>query len=148
MVISEQVVLSAAVTDKQVRTVHHSDVSPQPIADPALEPHAKGWMEGFGDRIRWIRAGTGLSQEALARKIRVSVRSLNAWETEERRPHRSTLESLAKFIDVPISELWAFIDSPAKLRTLPKQMRRWFDSPTVNGSTTLAELVKMMSDGN
>ena len=102
-----------------------------------------GRMQGFGKRVRWIRAGTGLSQIELARKIRLSPRTLSAWESEKRRPYRSTLASLAKFIDVPIDELFAFVNNARKLTTLPKQMRRWLDVPRVTSKTTLGELGKL-----
>ena len=143
MVPPRRVVLSASLADLQAQTVRQSDIFPNPIAGQALDPHPRGRMAGFGKRMRWIRAGTGLSQAGLARKIRVSVRSLNAWETEKRRPHKSTLELLAKLIDVPLDELFAFIDSPRKLTTLPKQMRRWVDVPRVTNTTTVGELSEL-----
>lgn len=136
--------LSAATADLQAQTIEKSDFVNEPVAGHGLEPHAEGRMKGFGDRLRWIRAGTGLSQVDLARKIRVSPRTLTAWESEKRRPHRSTLETLAKLIDVPIDELFAFIDSRRKLTRLPKQMRRWLDVPRISEQTTLADLNKLV----
>lgn len=139
----KRVPLWAQPEELQAQSSRTDDVFPKPIADQGLEAHAGGRMAGYGERVRWIRAGTALSQAGLARKIRVSVRTIRAWENEERRPHRSTLELLAKLIDVPLDELYAFINSPRKLTTLPKQMRRWIEIPRVSGTTTLAELSKL-----
>ncbi len=62
----------------------------------------------IGEKIRKKRKELGLSQEALAKKINVSFRSIYHWEHNETIPRSDSLERLAKVFGVPLE--WFFTE--------------------------------------
>jgi len=58
--------------------------------DPRPEP------DSLPEWLVWYRAGRGLSQEAMAREIGVSPRTLWLWETGKRRPMGENLVKLSE----------------------------------------------------
>ena len=60
----------------------------------------------IGDRIRTARRRARMSQEELARRAGMSLNGVAQLEQGERTdPHVSTLNKLAKALDVPVVEL-------------------------------------------
>lgn len=60
----------------------------------------------FGTRIRGVRKNRGLTQEELARRADMSLKSVYFLETgRSQDPHFSTLASIASALDVAVSEL-------------------------------------------
>jgi transcriptional regulator with XRE-family HTH domain len=59
-------------------------------------PFDPGWTPG--ERHVWIRRYLGLSQEAMARRLRVDPGTLARWERGERKPKGELLTSLLRFI--------------------------------------------------
>lgn len=54
-------------------------------------------MDGLGQRIRFLRQQAGLSQESLAIKAHLSLRTIARLESGDlRQPHRSTIALLAQ----------------------------------------------------
>jgi len=60
-------------------------------------PYDPDWTPG--ERLTWIRSYRGLSQEVMARRIRVDPCTLAKWERGERKPKGRLLMRLAKFLD-------------------------------------------------
>ncbi len=67
-------------------------------------------LEYVGQRIRDLRAsyggGEGLSQEALAKALKVVPNTISRWETATYRPSLEDLDSLARFFGVSIMEFF------------------------------------------
>jgi transcriptional regulator with XRE-family HTH domain len=59
-------------------------------------PFDPGWTPG--GRLIWIRRYLGLSQEAVARRLRVDPGTLARWERGEREPRGRFLTRLVNFI--------------------------------------------------
>lgn len=66
----------------------------------------------FGCRLQYCRKKKGLSQQALAEMINVSVRTITFWEAEERRPPIEKLEWLADFFGVTTDYILGRTDIP------------------------------------
>lgn len=66
--------------------------------------------EYVGEQIKRFRLnygqGKGLSQEALAKALKVSSNTISRWETATYRPSLSDLEKLARFLGVSILEFF------------------------------------------
>lgn len=54
----------------------------------------------FGDRVAAAREAQGLSRAALARKIGISVRTLDSWENDLSEPRANRLQMLAGVLNV------------------------------------------------
>ena len=59
----------------------------------------------IGDRIRALRRKNKISQTALSKAIGVTQSAVGMWETNKREPDISTLQTIASFFDVQVSEL-------------------------------------------
>lgn len=59
----------------------------------------------FAEKIRYLRAESGLSQAELAKKLKVSQTCITKLEKEQREPTGSTLIAYAKFFNVSIDYL-------------------------------------------
>ena len=62
-------------------------------------------MNTLGDRIRILRSGRALTQQAVAEALGVSRSAVAMWEKDEREPNLETLTQLAKLLNVPLSAL-------------------------------------------
>ena len=56
----------------------------------------------FGDRITGAREAVGLSQEDLARRLGVRLRTIRAWEDDLAEPRANKLQMLAGLLNVSI----------------------------------------------
>jgi transcriptional regulator with XRE-family HTH domain len=56
----------------------------------------------FGDRITGAREAVGLSQEELARRLGVRLRTIRAWEDDLAEPRANKLQMLAGLLNVSI----------------------------------------------
>jgi transcriptional regulator with XRE-family HTH domain len=65
-------------------------------------------LDKFGDRVRELRKGQGISQEKLALKIEMDRTYLASVEAGKRNISLSNIEKIAKGLGVEISDL--FID--------------------------------------
>lgn len=59
----------------------------------------------FGDRLAAARGAQGMTQKALARRLGVSLKTLEGWENDLREPRANRLQMLAGVLDVSISWL-------------------------------------------
>lgn len=59
----------------------------------------------FGDRLAAARSARGMTQKALARRLGVSLKTLDGWENDIREPRANRLQMLAGVLDVSISWL-------------------------------------------
>ncbi|MEI7685949.1 MAG: helix-turn-helix transcriptional regulator [Planctomycetota bacterium] len=62
-------------------------------------------METLGKRLQRIREARGLTQDALARKAKVSVFNVRNWEQDHRTPGLAAVYHLAKALGVTMEEL-------------------------------------------
>ena len=69
-------------------------------------PYDPSWTPG--ERLTWIRRYLGLSQEAMARRLRIDPGTLARWEQGEREPEGRLRMRLAEFLDE-----CAFSNTPA-----------------------------------
>jgi transcriptional regulator with XRE-family HTH domain len=69
---------------------------PKIIEFLGYSPYDPDWTPG--ERLTWIRKYLGLSQEAMARRLRVDPGTLARWERGEREPRGRFLVRLVKFL--------------------------------------------------
>ena len=73
-----------------------------------------------GDRIRELRSryggGSGISQEALAKALKVTANTISRWETATYRPNLEDLDALSRFFGVAILEFFPKEEAPADQR--------------------------------
>jgi len=71
----------------------------------------------FGNTLSRLRKQAGLTQTALAKKARLSLRSIQNWEQGHRVPRVHTLIALARVLGVTVDELLADeARAPGKIR--------------------------------
>jgi transcriptional regulator with XRE-family HTH domain len=67
-------------------------------------------LEYAGKRIQELRAsyggGRGISQDELAKALKISANTISRWETATYRPSIEDLETLARFFNVSIMEFF------------------------------------------
>ena len=81
-------------------------------------------MNTLGDRIRILRSGRALTQQAVAEALGVSRSAVAMWEKDEREPNLETLAQLAKLLDVPLSALVERKEAPMPENLRPVRARR------------------------
>ena len=81
-------------------------------------------MNTLGDRIRILRSGRALTQQAVAEALGVSRSAVAMWEKDEREPNLETLAQLAKLLDVPLSALVEREEAPMPENLRPVRARR------------------------
>ena len=81
-------------------------------------------MNTLGDRIRILRSGRALTQQAVAEALGVSRSAVAMWEKDEREPDLETLAQLAKLLDVPLSALVEREEAPMPENLRPVRARR------------------------
>ena len=67
--------------------------------------------EYIGHKIRQLRIEIGLSQEALAAKLKVAANTVSRWETGKYKPTPEDLDSLSRFFSVPIATFFPNLTS-------------------------------------
>lgn len=80
----------------------------------------------IGQRIRLARQRAGLTQEDLAAQISRTAESISNIERGLQEPNIRTMQSLAKALDIPVTEFFEFADdssSPDERRQLEFQLR-------------------------
>ncbi len=60
----------------------------------------------FGEKVRDFRKEQGLSQEQLAEKVKVDVRTIVAIETGKRNPTLKTINKISKALNSEISTIF------------------------------------------
>ena len=81
-------------------------------------------MNTLGERMRILRAGRGLTQQAVAEALGVSRSAVAMWEKDEREPNLETLAQLAKLLDVPLTALVEREEAPLPKNVRPVRARR------------------------
>ena len=98
----------------------------------------------YGQSIRQVRKNLKLTQEAFAQKCGISLTSLRRYEANERQPNISTIESMAKALNMTLGEfLWNINNSttPAKQHLL-----ELFDQLNDEGQTKAVERVEELTE--
>lgn len=74
-------------------------------------------LEYVGRQIRDLRTsyrgGQGLSQEELAKELKIAANTISRWETATYRPTIEDLERLARFFEVSILEFFPPEETPS-----------------------------------
>jgi len=65
-------------------------------------------MVDFGDKLKLLRTSKALSQEQLARKLRVTKSMISAYENSVRLPSYDVLTKIALYFNVSIDYLFGF----------------------------------------
>ena len=81
-------------------------------------------MNTLGDRMRILRSGRGLTQQAVAEGLGVSRSAVAMWEKNEREPNLETLAALAKLLNVPMTALVEREERPLPENVRPARYRR------------------------
>ena len=81
-------------------------------------------MNTLGDRMRILRSGRGLTQQAVAEALGVSRSAVAMWEKNEREPNLETLAALAKLLNVPMTALVEREERPLPENVRPARYRR------------------------
>lgn len=76
-------------------------------------------MVYFGDRLRELRIGKGLSQMDFSKQIHISKSSVNMYERGEREPKFETLEIIADYFNVDMDYLLGKSDIARKSPVTP-----------------------------
>ena len=120
----------------------------KPIARGGLGGDRGAVVARTGERIRWLRATSGLKQQAFAMGVGCSARALGDWENDVSVPRPSNIRRLAKFTAVPYDELTAFLLKGHKLTTAPKHIRKWLAPPITDrlAKRTLADLRMLLNE--
>lgn len=63
-------------------------------------------FEHVGKKIQEFRNGAGLSQEGLAKELKVATNTISRWETGTYKPDLKDLDSIARFFKVSITEFF------------------------------------------
>jgi len=69
-------------------------------------------VEKFAEILKELREDNKLSQQELADKTGISVRTISRWENKTKRPALETIIILSKFFNVSIDFLLGFTDTP------------------------------------
>lgn len=77
----------------------------------------------IGKSIKMCRSSLGLSQEALAQKIGVSMSYISLIEQGKRDPPMSTIGQVADALGVPVSLLTFLAADPSELKGVPEDLR-------------------------
>jgi transcriptional regulator with XRE-family HTH domain len=68
---------------------------------------------GIGQRIAEARRGADLTQQGLANAVGVKLRTVGAWEGNERHPRRGALAAIARVTGHDVAWFYANHDSEA-----------------------------------
>lgn len=71
------------------------------------EEEKKSTVSGFGQTLRAFRKKKGFSQEELADIVKVSLKTVQRWETNARQPRIDEIRKLAQALNVTEQELLA-----------------------------------------
>jgi transcriptional regulator with XRE-family HTH domain len=80
----------------------------------------------FGQHLRSLREGAGLSRPELARRARVPVSTLRNWEGDRGFPNLPALLRIAEVLGVPLERIAEGVTDPVEeeLETPPEKPRR------------------------
>lgn len=77
-------------------------------------------MNTFGEKLRQLRLGAGLTQDALAQKCGMAKQSISRYEKSDREPNIRTAKTIADALGVPLASLVPTKDLVEDVRKSPK----------------------------
>ncbi|MCI2397869.1 helix-turn-helix domain-containing protein [Aliiroseovarius subalbicans] len=90
-----------------------------------------GWYSNdtatFGDRVAGAREAEGMSQEALARRLGVKLKTVKGWEDDLAEPRANKLQMLSGVLGVSL--MWLLtgegdgVDEPEEVRALTPEVK-------------------------
>ncbi|RVV98407.1 XRE family transcriptional regulator [Mesobaculum littorinae] len=104
------------------------------MTESDFEPDAaaNGWYSDenatFGDRLADAREAVGMSQEDLARRLGIKLRTLQGWEQDLAEPRANRLQMLSGLLNVSLRWLLTGegegLEKPSDAAPLPEDMAR------------------------
>lgn len=76
---------------------------------------SQDYVQGVGEVIRTARISLAMTQEELARRVKVSRQSVNAWENETAFPSLENMSRVMTLLDLSPEEVFS-VDHPAMRR--------------------------------
>lgn len=67
-------------------------------------------MKVFGDRLKELRCERRLTQQQLAKELKVSGNTVHSWETDKQEPSMTTLLKLSEIFNVSLDFLFGKTD--------------------------------------
>ena len=96
----------------------------------------------FAEKLRQARLDAGLSQQQLADKSGVAMRTIQNWESAERNPSNfAKVEQLAKVLGVTTTELFLMTAIPSSLRREKHSVREELVKRSVLSPTSKPSLL-------
>ncbi|GHC09585.1 MULTISPECIES: helix-turn-helix transcriptional regulator [Gemmobacter] len=96
------------------------------------ETDTQGWFSEetatFGDRVTGAREGAGMTQDELAKRLGVKLKTVQAWENDMLEPRANRLQMMAGMLNVSL--VWLLTgegegpDGPAPERSAATETRR------------------------
>ncbi len=77
----------------------------------------------FGQRVRQLRLDRGVTQEEVAHRAGIHVTYLSGIERGVRNPSLTSIYALAAALEVPVSQLFAFVPPPPRRIALTNEPR-------------------------
>ena len=87
----------------------------------------------FGDRLAWSREAVGMTQQDLARRLGVKLKSLQGWEDDTAEPRANKLQMLSGLLNVSIP--WLLTGEGEGLSSLDAG-----ESPDIEAEQLLVEM--------
>ncbi|MEA5083669.1 MAG: helix-turn-helix transcriptional regulator [Lachnospiraceae bacterium] len=97
----------------------------------------------IGNKIRKLRLDRNLTQETFSEAIGISVSYIGQLERGQRNPSISTLESIAKTLEVPLSALLCNLTEEEKVSCIWKQKT---ENLSTKEKETLLRVLEMVLD--
>ncbi len=101
----------------------------------------------FGKYLKKIRKSKGITQEGLALGLKVSTVYIHQLETGKvDAPSKIKCDEIAKFLDLPLNEVWSNAKDQKLLRFLNKeQIITSLDEPITNSEKLLLDLFRNLN---
>lgn len=79
-------------------------------------------MKSFGERLSYLRNKKGLSQEELAKILKIAKSTLGMYEIDKREPNHEMTAKIADFFDVKVGWLTTGKDEKGSVSALPEEV--------------------------
>lgn len=107
-------------------------------------------MGSLGARIAYLRNKRGISQEELARYLKIGKSTLGMYETDRREPSYETTQKIATYFEVTID--WLVTGKEKKMSAVlsekDKKIIELYDALGEKGKDYILDLMEKMSEAN
>ena len=99
-------------------------------------------LQEFGKRVRELRRKKNLSQEELAAKANLHYTYIGAVERGEKNPSLQSIEKIAKGLDVPLPDLFSFLEKSSPNDKLRQEIITFIDDKDASTLKLILRVVK------